>query len=549
MNLAHMKTSNMPKRKLFEVERAIVRELTDAWCRGNTYYSDDFSENVDISFKGKRIEITFANKQAMRHGSPEATVNEMMRGLIITMAFDPVTGELLKNYEAIIGNIFDVFLHRLKEIEKRKFIFQRLQSLELGFAIAFGMPKEFYPIKHARHILEDVLFDASLSNAEATVETLIHDMSETEALAAREHGVTFHIFMGKKDEANFISLPLGIQQTDYVSLLGTYTLRCNILAELEGKQSIKRGIMKIDAPSDPLSFMHHKGLDLAVNKNDLMAKLATAGDAGAVALTRDELSFIKLLYNEYVQLACFLLSSKKIDPLLRLLVIFPRLNIFSILHRENTAIPTEEPQTLGDLAALDSTLFTIKKAPHRKTRTKPNRISEKIIQEKVFEAIQAFASNINRNIYKPLTDIKRGLLYFSWADYNDAEILKKVKKNCEEMSVYLKKLNRIQHVVITPGGKDVDLETSISGGPPRKRSTAQEEIVRNIQTAEIEQVREIIVSKMLEYLSFLTVRLEQLEKTGSRFIKQEIVREIESRSTAILVQSKAFYKLIMRKNR
>ena len=63
----------------------------------------------------------------------------MMRGLILTMVTDQETGTLLKNHEAIIGNIIDVFVHRLKEIGERKFIFQRLQSLELGFDIAFGL--------------------------------------------------------------------------------------------------------------------------------------------------------------------------------------------------------------------------------------------------------------------------------------------------------------------------------------------------------------------------------------------------------------------------
>jgi len=74
---------------------------------------------------------------------------------------------------------------------------------------------------------------------------------------------------------------------------------------------------------------------------------------------------------------------------------------------------------------------------------------------------------------------------------------------------------------------------------------ALEEIVGNIQAAEIEHIKEVIVSKMLDYLSFVTVRLEQVEKVSSAFIKQEIIKEIESYTSSILLQAKSFYDLMM----
>jgi hypothetical protein len=163
MNLASLKTSHIAKRKLFEVERAIVREVVDLWCKEKSYFNENFAEDVDVEFKGRRIEGSFSNNRLMQYGAPEATVNDVMKGLILTMATDQATGKLLKNHGAVIGNILDVFVHRLKEIGERKFIFQRLQTLELGFSIAFGLDKEFYPIKKARRFLEEVVMVAGFA--------------------------------------------------------------------------------------------------------------------------------------------------------------------------------------------------------------------------------------------------------------------------------------------------------------------------------------------------------------------------------------------------
>ncbi|MEI6126191.1 MAG: hypothetical protein WCQ99_06510 [Pseudomonadota bacterium] len=544
MNLASLKTSPIAKRKLFEVERAIVREVVDLWCKEKSYCNENFAEDVDVEFKGRRIEISFSNNRLMQYGAPEATVNEVMKGLILTMATDPATGKLLKNYEAVIGNILDVFVHRLKEIGERKFVFQRLQTLELGFSIAFGLAREFYPIKKTRRLLEEVVTVASLSAAEETADILIHDMLETASLAPKEHGVTFHIVMVQQDEASFISLPFRAEQTSYVSLLGTHTLRCNILAELEGCNSIRAGILKIDAPSNPLKFMHYKGLELPLEKSALMEKLGTAGKLCKKDFSTDELSFLKLLFNEYVQLAWFLLSSKKIAPGLRLLIIFPRVNIFSILHEENPAIPAEEPLTLGELASLLDMFFPLQKSQEMQKRKKSHRIPERVIQEKVSEAFGAFARNILHKIYKPVSGIRRELIYYAQHGFADQRYLGMVKQRVDEISSYMKKLNRMQGFVLNESTKELDVEASIAYVPPQGHLNALEEIVRNIQAAEIDQVREVIVSKMLDYLSFIAVRLEQAEKVSSLFIKEEIVKEMSSHSKAILDQARSFYRLM-----
>jgi hypothetical protein len=547
MNLAQIKNSNISIRRMFHIERAIVREITDLWCKEKSYFSDDFKEDVELSFKGQRIEVSFTNKGRMRHGAPEATVNDMMKGLILTMATDQATGNLLKIHEAVIGNILDVFVHRLKEIADRKFIFQRLQTLALGFGIAFGLDKKFYPIKKARPFLEEALTVASLSTAVEMVASLIHDMHAVETLAPKEIGVTFHIFMAKENEASFISLPFEIEQANYVSLLGTHTLRCNILAEPDAYNTIKSGILKIDAPSNPLNFVRHKGIALSIEEKGLMAKLRSTGIVLKKDFSEDEIYFLKLLFNEYVQLAYFLLSSKMIDSGLRLLIIFPRINIFKILHQENSSISTEEPQTLGELASLKGMVFPIPRSHLRRKGEELHRIPERYIQEKVFEVIRALARNTLKNLYKPLTDIKRSLIYYSQKEYSDMNILINIKHRVDEMSAYLKKLNRIQRVVLTENGKEIDLDASICDSSKEEASDDPEEIIKNIQAAEVEQSREVVVSKMLQYLSFVTVKLEQLERVSSSFIKQEIIKELNSYTLNIIIQAKSFYKLVMGK--
>jgi hypothetical protein len=61
MDLAEIKKSDIPKRKLFQIERAVVREATDLWCKEKSYFSENFAENVDIEFRGTIINVTFTN--------------------------------------------------------------------------------------------------------------------------------------------------------------------------------------------------------------------------------------------------------------------------------------------------------------------------------------------------------------------------------------------------------------------------------------------------------------------------------------------------------
>ena len=89
MNLAQIKTSDIPKRKLFQIERAVVREMTDLWFRQGCYFEGNFAENADIAFQGQQIKVTFKLTRGLKQGSSEATVNELMKSLILTMATDP----------------------------------------------------------------------------------------------------------------------------------------------------------------------------------------------------------------------------------------------------------------------------------------------------------------------------------------------------------------------------------------------------------------------------------------------------------------------------
>lgn len=545
MKLSEIKTSDIPKRKLFQIERAIVREATDLWCKEKVFFPENFSDDVEITFINRKIQINFTGKEKMIEGSPEATVNEMMRGLILTMTSDQKTGNLIDNYEDIIGNVLDVFVHRLKEIGERKFIFQRLQTLELGFGVTFGLRKEFYPIKKVRYILDDILMGASKSNPLEAAETLINDIRETESLGQEEHGVTFHIITTNKGkEASFISLPLGSAQASYVSLLGTHTLRCNIIGKADGSNNIKTGILKIDAPSHPLNFIRYKRMSLSIEEKPFMEKLSTGTGLPKSVFTTDELTYLKLLFNEYVQLAYFLLKSGHIDENLRLLIIFPRVNIFKILNEINPDIPVDEPQTLGELADLYSMLFKVRTPSKKKVEKSSARIPERLIQEKVYEAIIAFSRNIIRNVYKPVTSVKRNVVCFMQDEYRNPEYLVETKIRIEEISNYLKKLKSMNTVVINKDTGELNLEASVNITEKKKKVDALVEIVHNIQAVEIEQVKEIIVSKMLDYLSFVSIRIDQIEKVSSPYIKQEIVKEIEDYSLNILIQAKSFYKLV-----
>jgi len=348
--------------------------------------------------------------------------------------------------------------------------------------------------------------------------------------------------MEKPDEASFISLPLHAAQANYVSLLGTHALRCNIIAELDPRETISAGILKIDAPSNPLKFVQHKGLALTLDRKTLMDKLGAARP-GQEDFSADELWFLKLLFNEYVELAAFLLSSRRISPDLRLLLIFPRLNIFAVLRRIAAAIPAEEPQTLGGLAAYRDRLFSLPRPQHAK-KTATHRIPERVIQARVAEAIMTLARDVLQHVYRPVTAVRRLTRHYAQSGYACSDDLRDVRQRIDAISSYLKRLNLMQGFVRDPRTGGFDLDASIACPPPPRRGGALEEIVGNIQAAEIEQTREVIVSKMLDYLSYVTVRVEQLEKVSSPSIKEELSREILQHTAAVLDQARSFYRLV-----
>jgi len=276
-----------------------------------------------------------------------------------------------------------------------------------------------------------------------------------------------------------------------------------------------------------------------------MDKLCACRALAAGDLTRQELLFIKVLFNEYVELAAFLLSSGRIPPDLRLLIIFPRINIFSLMHAQNSAIPEHEPLTLGELAALADHRFKIRQpaAVHKTPRRR--HVPEKLIQEQVLLTTQAFARSIIKYVYKPVSDIRRGCISMANKRFADATVPASLRRRLDSISAYLKRLQVIEQVVIDPASTMLDLDAS---SRPREkqagRGEALAEIISDIQLAELEQVKDIVVNKMIEYLSFVAVRLEQIERISSMGIKGEIVQDIESASQTILKQARSFYTLM-----
>ena len=131
-------------------------------------------------------------------------------------------------------------------------------------------------------------------------------------------------------------------------------------------------------------------------------------------------------------------------------------------------------------------------------------------------------------------------------DFKDALVPGSLRRRLESISAYLKRLQVIEQVAVDATGRVLDLEAS---SRPREkqagRGEALAEIVSDIQLSELEQVKDIVVAKMIEYLSFVSVRLEQIERISSLGVKHEIAREIESASLTILNQARSFYKLMM----
>lgn len=544
MNLKEIKASAIPKRRLFQIERAIVREMTDLWFKQGCYFEGNFSDNVDVTFQGQQINVKFKLTRGLKQGSSEATVNELIKSLILTMATDPHTGQLLENYEYVIGNILDVFIYRLKELGDRKFLLDRLMTLDLGFRVHFGLGDAFAPISNARRFLDEMLISATSSTPEETVGRLLEAVRETEKLGLKEPGVTFHISMENDDRASFICLPFGIQQTTLVPLISEHTLRCNFIGTTAGEGNYQPRMFKVDAPSRPLQFVHRKGFHFTFDEPLLMEKLSSAVGRRS-DFTENELSFLKLLFNEYVTLAHFLLHSHMIDPGVRLLMIFPRLNFFKILHEELPELPAVEPQTLGELASYYGLRFHLKDQPDHQGHQESQRIPERVLQERKRQALQALSQSTIAHIHSPLKKIDRDLCRFKASRLLNDSILERIQKRLRGISWYLKELHAIKRIVIDEQTQELDLAACIKEQRPEERMAALDEISSNIQLAEIEPLKDVITNKMLDYLSFATIKLEQLQKVAAPAIKEEIVDELNAHTRMILNQSKAFYKLLV----
>jgi hypothetical protein len=543
MNLTEIKASATPRRRLFQIERAIVREMTDLWFKQGCYFDGNFSDQVDIAFQGQQIKVTFKLTKGLKQGSSEATVNELMKSLILTMATDPRTGQLLENYEYVVGNILDVFIFRLKELGDRKFLLDRLMTLDLGFRVSFGLGDAFYPIRNARRFLDEVLISSTSSTPEETVGRLMEAVRETEKLGIKEPGVTFHIVMERENRASFICLPLGMQQATFVPLISEHTLRCNFIGTTTGNGHYQPSMFKVDAPSRPLHFVRHKGFHFEFDEPALMEKLSSA-EGARKDFTENELAFLKLLFNEYVELAHFLLQSHMIDPNVLLLMIFPKLNFFRVLSELLPGLPAAEPQTLGELAACYPLRFHLEDIPDPRRQEKSQRIPERVLQERRIQAIQALSQSTIANIQNPLKKIDRDLSQFKESNLLNDKILERVQKRLQTISVFLKKLHSLRRVVIDPQSKGLNLERCVGEQNVKEKMAALDEISSNIQIAEIEPLKDVITNKMLDYLSFVTIRLEQLQKVAAPDIKEEIIDELKSHTLIILNQSKAFYKLL-----
>jgi hypothetical protein len=276
-----------------------------------------------------------------------------------------------------------------------------------------------------------------------------------------------------------------------------------------------------------------------------MQKLSSSHELRKDDFSSDEFLFLKLLFNEYVQLAYFLMQSLRIDPGLRLLIIFPRVNFFKILHEEVPQIPPDEPQTLGELAAYHSLIFPLREFPGEQKEKKSYRIPERVLQERRIAAIKALANSTIDYIQAPLVRIEYELMRSEHKDPCDQKIITRIHARLKAISMYLKKLHNLQRIVLDETGRNLALDKCMEDTPAEKKQDALEEIAESIQIAEIEEMRDVITTKMLDYLSAVTLKLEQLEKISSPGIKKEIIQDLHDRTRLILSQSGAFYRLIL----
>ena len=158
--------------------------------------------------------------------------------------------------------------------------------------------------------------------------------------------------------------------------------------------------------------------------------------------------------------------------------------------------------------------------------------------------MHVLARHILRHVYKPVSGIKRALIYYTQQDLNSRRPLETARGCVDEISVYLKALRQIKRIVLTENGRDLDMEACLMDASASGAQSAQDEIANSIQLAEIEQTVEVIVSKMLDYLSFVTAKLEQIQKVSSPYIKQQLVGEIDAESSEILSQATAFHRMM-----
>jgi hypothetical protein len=167
-----------------------------------------------------------------------------------------------------------------------------------------------------------------------------------------------------------------------------------------------------------------------------------------------------------------------------------------------------------------------------------------VLQERRIQAIQALSQSTIANIQNPLKKIDGDLNQFKESQLLNNKILERIQKRLQTISAFLKHLHNLRRVVIDPHSKGLNLEKCVGEQDPKEKMAALDEISSNIQIAEIEPLKDVITNKMLDYLSFVTIRLEQLQKVAASDIKEEIVDELKSHTLMILNQSKAFYKLL-----
>ncbi len=134
------------------------------------------------------------------------------------------------------------------------------------------------------------------------------------------------------------------------------------------------------------------------------------------------------------------------------------------------------------------------------------RIPERVLQERRVRAIQALSTSTINNIHNPLKKIGKDLKLLRERQLTDDKLLHRIQTRLQAISVFLKKLHSLKRVIIDEKHESLDLDAG-SGSDAQQKIAALDEISSNIQIAEIDPLREVITTKMLDYLSFVTVRL------------------------------------------